>query len=104
MTTRKTDREVNKEVLKRHLSAWLDGPLTFTATAHQVAELTGKHLKHVRRDIKRMRERRGQPLGTLEVLEGHDFLMLLASYNTPVSFEVIEALAELYSDKGEPTL
>ena len=63
--------------------------------------MTGKHKRHVKRDVKSMRERRDQPEGILEILTGNELLMLLAGYNNAISFDVVETLADLYANQRD---
>lgn len=101
MTTKRKAAEVNTLGLKRHLTEWLRDPASFVITVEAIADLTGKEKRNVKRDIKRMREVRRQPVGPCEVLNGSDFLTLLAGYTSHVSFVVVELLAELYADTKE---
>lgn len=89
---------VNLIALRDHLSAWMNDPTQYQVSIEDIAMMTGKHKRHVKRDVKAMRARRGQPEGTAEVLIGNDFLMLLAGYNTAISFDVVETLADLYAN------
>lgn len=88
---------VNLIALRDHLTEWMNDPINYQVSIEEIATITGKHKRHVKRDVKAMRARREQPEGTCEVLTGNDFLMLLAGYNTAISFDVVETLADLYS-------
>lgn len=92
---------VNLIALRDHLSAWMNDPTQYQVSIEDIAMMTGKHKRHVKRDVKAMRARRSQPEGTAEVLTGNDFLMLLAGYNTAISFDVVETLADLYSSQKD---
>lgn len=89
---------VNLIALRDHLSAWMNDPTQYQVSIEDIAMMTGKHKRHVKRDVKAMRARRGQPEGTAEILTGNNFLMLIAGYNTAISFDVVETLAELYAN------
>lgn len=92
---------VNLLALREHLTAWLADPTDYQVSIDEIATITGKHKRHVKRDVKAMRARRGQSKGSTEVLTGIDFLMLLAGYNTAISFDVVETLADLYSSQKD---
>lgn len=101
MTTKKKAAEVDIVGLKRHLTEWLRDPASFSITIEDIAHLTGKAKRNVKRDLKRMREVRRQPVGTCEILNGSDFLTLLTGYQSNVSSIVTELLADLYADARE---
>lgn len=101
MTTSKKTSGVNLIALRDHLTEWLKDPANYQVSIEDIAMMTGKHKRHVKRDVKAMRARRAQPEGTAEVLTGNDLLMLLACYNTAISFDVVETLADLYSSQKD---
>lgn len=100
-TPNKKSSGVNLLALREHLTAWLADPTDYQVSVEDIAMMTGKHKRHVKRDVKAMRARRGQPEGTAEVLTGNDFLMLLAGYNTAISFDVVETLGDLYANQKD---
>lgn len=98
MTTQRKAAEVNRKCLRAHLSGWLRDPHSYSVTVQQLADMTGKSNRNVKRDIKRLRELQGAPHGDTELLTGKDFLSLLAGYHVALSFAAVDILTELYSE------
>ncbi|MXP48685.1 hypothetical protein FD733_02120 [Pantoea sp. Eser] len=96
--SKKKTSGVNLIALRDHLKEWMNDHANYQVSIEKIATITGKHKRHVKRDVKAMIARRGQAEGACEVLTGNDFLMLLAGYNIAISFDVVETLADLYAN------
>lgn len=104
MTTTRKPTTVDRESLREHLSAWLNDPQGYTVSLEDLAVITGKVKRNVKRDVKRLMTLKNQPIWDGEFIHGSDFVTLLASYQSAVSFIVVDTLAELYAEQQEQPL
>jgi len=104
MTTIRKPAAVDRESLREHLSAWLSNPQGYTVSLEDLAVITGKVKRNVKRDVKRLMGLKGQSKWDGEFIHGSDFVTLLASYQSAVSFIAVDTLAELYAEQKEQPL
>jgi len=101
MTTTRKPATVDRESLREHLSAWLNDPQGYRVSLEDLAVITGKVKRNVKRDTKRLMALKNQPDWDGEFIHGSDFVTLLASYQCAVSFIVVDTLAELYAEQKD---